>query len=96
MKLFKNFEGPLNCNSKKVVSLSECIKCKNPYVGKAQPKFCRRLNNYKSAHKIFKSKKPGIWKLFQGHYIQDNQEGKNDWQFTIIDQCTTNVELRKR
>ena len=65
MKLFKNFEGPLNCNSKKVVSLSECIKCKNPYVGKAQPKFCIRLNNYKSAHKIFKSKKRGTWNVFK-------------------------------
>ena len=30
------------------------------------------------------------------HYIQDDHEGKNDWQFTIIDHCTTNAELRKR
>ena len=28
--------------------------------------------------------------------MQDKHEGKNDRQFAIIDQCTTNVELRKR
>ena len=35
-------------------------------------------------------------KLFHGHYIQDDHEGKDDWQFTLIEQCTTNAELRKR
>ena len=56
---FKINKGPLNCNSKKFVYLSECKKCKNPYVGKALTKFHMRLNNYKSAHKLFKIKKPG-------------------------------------
>ena len=51
-----------------------------------------RLNNYKSAHKSFKTKKRETQKLFQGHYIQD----EDDWQFTLIDQCTTKAELRKR
>ena len=55
-----------------------------------------RLNNYKSAHKYFKTKKREPQKLFHGHYIQDHHEGKDDWQFTLLDQCTTNVELRKR
>ena len=54
---FKTIRGPLICNSKKVVYLSECKRCKNPYVGKAQTKFCIRLNNYKSAHKSLKIKK---------------------------------------
>ena len=35
-------------------------------------------------------------KLFHEHYIQDDHEGKDDWQFTLIKQCTTNAELRKR
>ena len=35
-------------------------------------------------------------KLFHGHYIQDDREGKGDWQSTLIEQCTTNAELRKR
>ena len=55
-----------------------------------------RLNNYKSAHKSFKTKKRETQKLFHGHYMQDDHEGKDDWQFTLIDQCTTNAELRKR
>ena len=93
---FKINKGPLNCNSKKVIYLSECKKCKNPYVGKAQTKLRMRLNNYKSAHKSFKTKKRETQKLFHGHYKQDDHEGKDDWQFTLIDQCTTNAELRKR
>ena len=78
---FKIKKGPLNCNSKKVVYLSECKKCKNPYVGKAQTKFLMRLNNYKSAHKSFKTKKRETQKLFHGYYAQDDHEGKDDWQF---------------
>ena len=53
---FKINKDPLNCNSKKVVYLSECKKCKNPYLGKAQTKFRMRLNNYKSVHKPSKLK----------------------------------------
>ena len=93
---FKINKGPLSCNSKKVIYLSECKKCNNPYVGKAQAKFCMRLNNYKSAHKSCKTKKRETKKKFHGHYIQDDHEGKDDWQFTLFDQCTTNAELRKR
>ena len=44
------------------------------------------LNNYKSAHK---SSKTRIQKLFDGRYIQDDHEGNDDWQFTLIDQGTT-------
>ena len=93
---FKINKGPLHCNSKKVIYLSECKKCKNPYVGKAHTKFRMRLNNYKSAHKSFKTRKRETQKLCHGHYIQDDHEGKDDWQFTLIDECTTNAELRKR
>ena len=28
--------------------------------------------------------------------MQDDHEGKDNWQFTLLDQCTTNAELRKR
>ena len=38
-KTFKNNKGPLNSNSKKVVYLLECKKCRNLYVGKAQTNF---------------------------------------------------------
>ena len=79
-KTFKMNKNSLNCNSKKeVVYLLECKKCKNPYVGAAQTKFCVGSNDYKSAHKSFKTKKRGTQKLFHGHYIQDHHEGKDDW-----------------
>ena len=45
---------------------------------------------------IYLSRNKETQKLFHGHYIQDDHEGKDDWQFTLIDQCTTNAELRKR
>ena len=94
-KTFKINKSPLNCNLKKVFYLSECKKCKNPCVGKAQTKFRMRLNNYKSIHKSFKTKKRGTQKLFHGHYIQGDHEGKDDWKFTIIDQCKTDPDLRQ-
>ena len=71
-------KGPSNCSSKKAVYFSEFKKCKNPCVSKAQTKFCMKLNSYKSAHKSFKSKKQGTQKLFHGHYVQDDHEGKDD------------------
>ena len=37
-----------------------------------------RLNNDKSAHKSFKTKKRGTQKLFHGYYIQDDHEEKDD------------------
>ena len=36
-----------------------------------------RLNNYKSTHKSFKTKKGGTQKLFHRYYQQDDHEGKN-------------------
>ena len=79
-----------------MVHLSECKKCKNPYVDKAQTKFRMRLNNYKIAHIPLKIKKREALKLFHGHYIQDDHEGKDDWQFALIDHYITDAELRKR
>ena len=35
-------------------------------------------------------------KLRNGYYIQEDHEGKDDWQFTLIGQCTANAELRNR
>ena len=55
-----------------------------------------RLSDYESSHKSLKTKKRETQELFHVHYIQDDLEGKGDWQFTLIDQCTTNVELSKR
>ena len=92
-KTSKISKGPLNCNSKTVVYLSGCKKCRNLYVGKAETKFSKRLNNYKSPHQSFKTKKQGTQKLFHRYYLQDNYEGKDKWQLTIIDQSTGNTKL---
>ena len=66
-EVFKINKGPLNCNSKKVAYLSECKKCKNPYVGQAQTKFRMRSNTYKSAQTSFKTETRETQKLFHGH-----------------------------
>ena len=55
-----------------------------------------RLNSCNSARKSFRTKKRETQKPFHGHYISDDHEGKDDWQFTLIDQCYTNAEVRKR
>ena len=54
------------------------------------------LNDYKSAHKSFKIKKRETQKPFRGYCILDYLEGKDGWQFTVIDQCAFDAELRKR
>ena len=54
------------------------------------------MNNYDSAHKSFKTKKQETQKMFHRYYIQDDHEDDEDWQFGLIDQYTTNTELRKR
>ena len=51
-----------------------------------------RLNNYKSAHKSFKTKKQETQTLIYGHYIQDDHEGKDDWQFTTNALLMLNLE----
>ena len=35
-------------------------------------------------------------KLSHGHYTYDGHKSKDDWQFTLIDQCNISAELRKR
>ena len=42
-----------------------------------------------------KTKKRETQKRFHRHYIQDDHESKDDWQFTLIDQCTTMLSLEK-
>ena len=49
-----------------------------------------------SVHNSFRTKKWGTQKFFYGHYVQDDNEGKGNWQLTMIDQCTTNAGPRKR
>ena len=49
------------------------------YISKTQTKVCMEPNNSKSAPKFFKTMEWETQKLFQEHYVQDDQAGKNDW-----------------
>ena len=75
-----------------IVTVMDLCIIRNAKSVKAQTKFCMRLNNYKRAHKSFKTKK----NCFTNIQIQDDHEDKDDWQFSITDQCTNNAEPRKR
>ena len=67
--------GANNCNSKCVVYLAQCKRCKKQYVGSCKTAFRTRFNNYKSAHRRY---------LLGGHV---KQQSFQDWQFSLIDEC---------
>ena len=55
-EIFKIQSEILSCNSQKVVYLLKCRICgKAPYIGKAKRKFRARFNNYKSAHRFYRT-----------------------------------------
>lgn len=89
LKLIKDHE----IATLKVVYLLK--KCKNSYLGIAQTKCRLRLNNYKSAHKSFKTKLEG-YGIYSMDIYKMKIKSKDNLKFTIINQCTTNAELRKR
>ena len=95
---FKIQNGPLNCESEKVLYLLKCKICgKVPYVGKAKTKFCYRFNNYKSKHRAFrKSNQKVLQKHFHVHYCLDGHCGIDDWNFVLFEQCEINEQLIKR
>ena len=85
---FKIQSGVLNCNSPKVVYLLKCRTCEEaPYVSKAKTKFRTRFNNYKSAHRSYRKKCEVSQQHFHEHYGQHSQNGIDNWQFTLIQQC---------
>ena len=95
---FKIQDGPLNCDSDKVLYLLKCKVCNDaPYVGKSYTKFRLRFNNYKSKHRAFRKGNQKVpQKRFHSHFMQTNHEGINDWEFTLIEQCQTHEELKRR
>ena len=97
---FKIEDGPLNCDSEKVLYLLKCNVCEEeaPYVGKAYTKFRLRFNNYKSKHRSFRkgNNKKVPQKRFHNHYSQHDHEGINNWSFTLIEKCDTHEQLKRR
>ena len=92
--IFKIQNGPLNCNSEKVLHLLKCKVCgKASCVGKAKSKF----NNYKSKHKAFrKGSRNILQKHFLDHYRLYGHLGFDDWDFILSEQCETHEHLEER
>ena len=96
-EIFKIQSGILNCNSQKVIYLLKCRICgEAPYVGKAKTKFRARFNNYKSGHRSYRKKRKVSQQRFHEHYGQHSHNGIDDWQFTLIEQCETQEQLKER
>ena len=97
---FKIKDGPLNCDSDKVLYLLKCNVCDEeaPYVGKSYTKFRLRFNNYKSKHRSFRkgNNKQVPQKRFHSHYSQHDHDGIDNWSFTLIEQCDTHEQLKQR
>jgi len=84
-RIFKLFHR-LNCRSKYLIYLLECIKCKKQYVGKAETPFNIRLNNHRKD-----VSKPNAIPACK-HFAQNNHIFKEHARFTLIEQLNyTNI-----
>ena len=84
-------EGPLNCDSEKVLYLSLLCSSLFPVT-----KFRYRFNNYKSKHRAFrKGNQKVLQKRFHAHYCLDGHSGIDDWNFVIFEQCEPHGQLKK-
>ena len=95
---FKIQEGPLNCDSEKVLYLLKCKVCSEvPYVGKEKTHLRYRFNIYKSKHRAFtKGSHKVLQKRFYAHYCLYGHSGIDDWNFVIFEQCETHEQLKER
>ena len=85
-------EGPLNCDSEKVLYLSLLCSSLFPVT-----KFRYRFNNYKSKHRAFrKDNQKVLQKRFHAHYCLDGHSGIDDWNFVIFEQCETHEQLKEK
>ena len=67
-----------------------------PSVGKAKTKFRVRFNNCKNAHNSYRKKRKVSQQRFHEHYGQHNHNGIDDWQFTLMEQCETQEQVKSR
>jgi len=102
--------GPYHCNSKNIVYLLECKKCKIQYVGSVATedgdnRFRLRCNNYKSVHKKFSQQfrdgtlrrdKPINQEFLHKHFAQADHSGFDDFSFKIIDGAEDFNATRKK
>ena len=90
----------LNCNSRNVIYLITCSKCKIQYVGSTSAAFRTRFNNHKSrvnAHVNFRlsteNKKDDV--LFQ-HFHSQGHLGLEHMSIQLIDSVKGERELRHK
>ena len=86
----------LDCNSRYIVYLVECKRCKIQYVGSAKTMFRDRLNNYKTSHRNFIANKYVTQQSFYEHFNSNGHNGMSDWSFTLIDQAESLQLVRRK
>ena len=100
-EIFNIQNGPLNCDSEKVLYLLNFKACDEAlHVGKAKTRFRYRFNSYRSKHRLIKK---GNWKVFEKllntHYCFNGHSGIDDGDFIIFRHYTcvsTHAQLKER
>ena len=63
-----------------------------PCFSKVKTKFRGRFNSYQFVHLSYR--KNVLQQRFHEHYGKNSHNGIDDWQFTLIEQCETQEQLR--
>ena len=86
----------LDCNSKNVIYLITCKKCKKQYIGSCFTRFRTRFNNYCSCHRKFCRAHSVIQVSFHAHFMLVGHFGIDDWEIILIDKGRNKQETRKK
>ena len=87
--------GRLNCNSRNVVYLDQCIICNMQYVGSSTTKFRFRFNNYRCCHRKYSLNQSVAQASFHAHFSQPDRNGMDDWSFILIDSASGEDSVRR-
>ena len=94
---FYAIKSILDCNSSYVIYLNTCKTCKLQYVGSAKTPFRSRFHNYTSCfRKVQRNERNVPQTQFHKHFLADDHQGMDDWNITLIEQCSDEETLRKR
>ena len=85
----------LDCDSVNAIYLVTCKTCHKQYVG-STVKFRNRFNNYKSCFRKCSLGETAPQVSFHSHFLQEDHNGMEDWEFTLIDQSQNEQKLRMR
>ena len=73
-----------------------CKSWKIQYVGSTDPSFRVRVNNYEACYRKHISGKLVPQASFHTHFAQEDHNGMDDWEFTLIDRSTNLPSVRRR